>query len=200
MSDDLKEPIEIEYKYEADHIDWTQFVDFVKSLNPARELKVAGPDHYYVNDDYVIRHRYNAKLNELTVKTRKHKRITTVRGEINLTLPNKLNPKLVNLFLNAIGFKKEFEVNKSCHIFWFDGPHESKVSVVIYDVSLDGSLNKDRYIEIEVEDAETIKDAKDELKRWGKILKDGVMLMDSKRINESLYEIYSGKKYRMQKA
>lgn len=178
---------EIEQKYKADGIDWDKFVKKVCSFGPFKQLKIKGPDTYYALNNQTLRWRAGKDKSEFTVKTRYSEKSTLVREEIDLNIQSN-SVKTVVRFIRALGAKKLFRIYKDCHIFWFERK-EGCVSIVIYDVSCKGKKKK-RFIEIEAEKGQDYKKSQKLVRAWEKRLG----LKPRKRINKSLYEIYSGKK------
>lgn len=178
---------EIEQKYEADGVDWDKFVKKACSFGPFKQLKIYGPDTYYTVGRQTLRWRAGKDKSELTVKSRYSDKSTLVREEIDLNIGGNSSKTIIK-FIRALGAKRLFRIYKDCHIFWFERK-EGSVSVVIYEVSCKGK-KKRQFIEIEAEKGQNYKASKKLVRVWEKRLK----LKPNKRINKSLYEIYSGKK------
>jgi adenylate cyclase class IV len=178
--------LEIERKYKSKAEEWNSFVDLCKSLNPVEELYVEGPDTYYDNGKNVIRWRYSQDLSELTVKARYSTASTLVREELDISMTD-TSVRTILRFIKTLGFSKLFRIKKYCHIFWFDD-EEGQACVVIYRVTCKNEEDK-YFIEIEAPKGISIAQSKDMIRRWEKKLN----IQPHKRINESLFEIYSGR-------
>jgi len=183
--------VEIEQKYKADHMNWDKFVQLVCSMGPVKQLRILGPDTYYLLGKEVLRWRFSKEKSELTVKNRCSSKSTFVRKEVDLNIEEN-SPKTIIAFLKVLKCKKLFRIYKDCHIFWFDRK-EGKVSIVIYDVKCKGKKRK-RFIEIEADKGQNYDASKKLVRIWEKRLK----LKIWQRINRSLYEIYSGKIMRVE--
>ena len=178
--------IEIERKYSCSKEQWNSFIDLCRSKNPSNEVVVEGPDTYFKKDDLVVRWRYSEDLSELTIKSRYSKSSTIVREESEIVISEDNQPKMVLLFLKRLGFKKLFRIKKYCHIFWFNTP-DGEICAVIYRVV--SKNRRDRYfIELEAEKGLSVSVSKNMIRKWEKELN----LPVHRRVNESLYEIYSG--------
>lgn len=91
-----------------------------------------------------------------------------------------------------LGFKKEFTITKDCDIYFISGA-VAHVSIVWYIVHKDGA--KDQvFIEVEVEGLSHNKSLK-VLNTWVEQIQSMFNLKKKDFSNDSLYEIYSGKRY-----
>lgn len=190
---------ELEHKYEADQVEPRSFLQWAWGRGPTEYLLVKGPDAYYRQGRSVVRYRIDGtgkSIGELTVKSRRGDDSENCQ-EIDLKFAPGIGVTDVQAFLDAAGFKREFTLIKECHIFWYK--HHN---VVLYDVwRLDDPENtRRRFLEVEVEKdsglpmdkaLELLKEQSDELRRFFKV---------GKRINKRLYELYSGKRLRMENA
>lgn len=199
----IHEHNEIEIKLDGTGVDIEEFKQFVFKKHPNSFLCILGPDTYYENGTHVVRHRKSKRAeggHELTVKRRKSERSTRDREEIDLFFDvNRTKQKDVEAFLAATGFTPVFTLTKQAHIFHV--PYVGfSVSAVIYDVCID-QFDPDktrRFIEVEVEKGGEISvdSAKRLLGSWVAELKVAFpALADRQPLNDSLYEIFSGKKY-----
>ena len=195
----ISEHNEIEAKLEADDILVSDYCKYMFGTLPTRYECVTGPDTYYTNGLNVVRHRekLNSKTHELTVKRRKTSQSTRDREEIDLHFLERTGVEDVRAFLKATGFKKEFRLVKTAHIFWMTS-NGVELTHVIYDVwrDDDGSISQNkRFVEVEAEKGSdsTVAHAKREVNAWVKTL--GEVFGPRAPLNDSLYEIYSGKKY-----
>jgi adenylate cyclase class IV len=194
---------EIEIKWDASSVKRLDFNEKVKTfLNKKykhNKISVAGFDYYYESKDaYVGRHRHSRDHNELTVKARVSKKSTTIRKEINIKLAPDASPMVVQEFMSELGFGKVMPIYKDCDIYFIrDGKYV--IDIVWYTVSSPKVKGPDKiFIEIEVHEAPLKKSLK-MLDKWKKFLYTNFNISDSDVINQSLYEIYSGNKYRITK-
>jgi len=179
--------IEVERKYRSSKKDWKSFIQKCKFLSPSDELVVDGPDTYYGNSEgRVLRWRYNSDKSELTTKARYSMASTLIREESDIEMKNTPVRYIIS-FIRALGFKKLFRIRKYCHIFWFDEP-EGNVCAVIYRVTCRGKVDK-FFIEIEAPKGASLSSSKRMIRKWEQILE----IPSHRRINQSLFEIYSGK-------
>lgn len=185
--------LEIERKYRSEKSGWKSFVSLCKSKKPHAELEVDGPDTYYDNGSVVLRWRCGEDISELTVKSRYSTSSSLIREEEEVYLKGHDNSaRGVIRFLKKLGFKKLFRIHKHCHIFWFKDRSGGEISVVIYKVTCRGK--KDMYfIEIEAEKGQSVAVSKKLIGRWEKKLS----LLPSRRVDKTLFEIYSGRKTKM---
>lgn len=187
------------------------------SVDTDGKIEVSGTDIYYKRGRDVVRQRIGHTefpSNELTVKVRKSKKSIEDRHEVDLTFDKKTRPIDVQQFLKLTGWKEEVSLVKTNHIYFFkekgwngmrvDTPEKDQwwgFDVAIYDVTLSppGLHESRRFVEIEIhKDGPMPMDARaHHLKLLSHSLKMGLGLGEP--LNESLYEIYTGNKYRIQK-
>lgn len=195
---------EIETKWEAEKISRSSFNRFLWSMidqvdHHGWTFKSAGGfDHYFVNSlGYVARHRDGDDLKELTVKARVDSEDITVRVEHNIALDGKAATlKSVHGFLKTSGYQKLVSIYKDCDIYRFkmkNSPVEA--TVVWYEVTCKGRPKR-TFIEVEV-DGGSKKERLKILKMWTRLIQKGLKLGKKQISQESLYEIYTGLKYRM---
>lgn len=198
----ISEHDEIEAKMAADNVNVAEFKRWMTAgMELESYLHIIGPDRYYESGSNVVRHREDRKdgRHELTVKRRKSDGSTRDRLEIDLHFGKKTKPKDVDAFLKATGFTHVFTLVKEAHIFWVRLTDNITVTYVIYDVWREGKdgekLDTKRFIEVEAEKGSevTAETAKRHLRTLVKGLQAQFNLAEP--LNESLYEIYSGKRY-----
>lgn len=178
---------EVENKYQPN---CTQqiFLKRCRALKPIKYLHTTfGIDKYYRSaNGVVLRWRKSEDKSEFTIKYRKNEKNTTVRLEVDLDISNN-SSKTIKNFIKLCGFKFVFRIIKNCHIFWF---HTSRgiVSVTYYNV-IDANRASKSYIEIEAEKNQnlSVDEAKKLILYWEKKLN----LQNAKKVNRSVYEIYS---------
>lgn len=191
---------EIEIKWNARRVRRAAFNKAMRAHLRGKKWKlvtIAGFDYYHINGPNVLRHRHGATTNELTVKARTSNSSTTVRKEVNVKLPPSVSPVLVREMMAELGFDKILPIYKDCDIYFVkDGKYI--VDIVWYRASCDGTRRMD-LIEVEIHNA-PIKTSIAMLNKWKKFLSESFGLTDFDIINDSLYEIYSGKRYRMSRS
>ncbi len=193
---------EIEIKWYASGVKRSDFNQKIVAYAKAKKQKfrlvqVAAFDYYHSSKDgHVARHRSGGNTNELTVKSRVSNKTTTVRREINLKLAKETSPIEVKEAMEEWGFTKTLPIYKDCDIYFIkDGKYV--VDVVWYKVSSPHLKGPDKhFIEVEVHEAPE-KTSLRILNNWKKFLYSTFNITDKDVVNLSLYEIYSGKRYRM---
>jgi len=195
----LSEHDEIEAKLVADHVSVNDFKKFMAAYSDMEEFRrIVSPDRYYECGPNVVRVRgvdNDHDRPELTVKKRKSEASTRDRLEIDLRFDKDIKIKDVIAYLTATGYVPSFTIEKESHIFWINLTEDVTATFVIYDVWLTGETKKRRFIEVEIEKNcdVTVETAKRHLRAQVKMLQDQFKLAEP--LNESLWEIYSGKKY-----
>lgn len=194
----IHEHNEIEAKLAADNVEPQDFLRWMYQ-QPHIELykHIISPDEYYECGSSVVRLRgATTDRFELTVKKRKSDGSTRDRLEIDLHFAPGTTPDDVRAFLEATGYKKAFTITKEAHIFWVKLTEAVEASFVIYDVWQNKNrLDYRRFIEVEIEKGSDITPdtAKRHIRSIVKTMQQEFKLGEP--LNESLYEIYSGKKY-----
>lgn len=193
---------EIEAKLDAQALDMKTFIEWMlKQRDIERYEHVENsPDDYYENGNAVVRHRGVEGAHELTVKRRKSDSSTRDREEIDLHFDPKTSHKSVGAFLRATGYKLAFQLLKDAHIFWVRPTVNVGLTYVIYDVwETDGPRHYGRrFVEVEVEKGSRIQPetaktyVRNAVKRMQAELRP---YLDGEPLNDSLYEIFSGKRY-----
>lgn len=167
------------------------------AFGPSRYVHVKCPDIYYRRGDDVLRHRHSEGAGELTVKLRKSVTSTTDRVEIDWKFADSMKYEDIAALLLATGWEVDLRLDKDAHVFWFDEPNFTS-TLSIYTVNNKDVKNSERtFIEIEIEKSSNLdpQQALFELNEWGVVLMQEFLL--EKPINQSLYEIYTGKKYKL---
>jgi hypothetical protein len=194
---------EIEYKFDASHISWDEFDEFIKkgflgTFHIIKKQVFNGFDDYWELNESVIRHRHWGQVNQLTVKLRKNKKSILNRIEQDLNFSKKTSSKDISEFLRFAGYDKSVSIKKKSVVLWLENEAGLHFTMVLYEVK---SLNKEvpdkRFLEIEIEKHNNINEinAETELAILNALISKKFLL--SKPMNKSLYEIYSGKTYRI---
>lgn len=116
---------EIEHKYVVDdRFDLPRFRQAVAALGPSRTSTVTVQDRYFLTEGgrarrYLVRHRFDAELHHLTIKTLEAD--TQVRGEVNLDLGHHAGSQAlqVDAFLEQLGVIWRGELTKSLEVWYF---------------------------------------------------------------------------------
>lgn len=193
---------EIEIKWDATLVERQAFNKklsfFLKKKKiKYRKLVIDGFDYYYVSKDGdVWRHRKSENTNELTVKARVCQKSTKVRKEGNIFLSKKCGIEDISGTLSLVGVSYAFEIYKDCDIYFIqDG--DAEVSIVWYIVKKTGQRDR-AFAEVEVHGIGEKKSLK-VLNKWSNIMNKLYNIGEKEIVHESLYEIYSGKKYKLHK-
>ena len=189
---------EIEIKWDGTSVERRAFNKAIRMYAKGKKftkVPAAGFDYYYTTKDgYVLRHRHGANSNELTVKARVSTSSTTVRKETNVKIHKASYPIQIQEFAKELGFGKALPIFKDCDIYFIqDGKY--MVDVVWYRVTC-GDAKPRIFLEVEVHEAPE-KASLSILNRWKSFMLSEFNLTDKDIIQESLYEIYSGNRYRM---
>jgi hypothetical protein len=213
----ISEHNEIEAKLAAEGVTLEQFAGFMNKGVYHRYEVVSGPDTYYERDDAVVRHRIDRESgrHELTVKRRKSEKSTRDREEIDLHFGKKTAPKDVDAFLKAVGFVPVFVLVKVAYIYHVVDDmvpltivyyHVWKQDTTEYTLPPPGIVftppdDARTFIEVEAEkgSAARKKDAKALVEGWVRDIRDHMLVEHNitigEALNDSLYELYSGKRY-----
>jgi adenylate cyclase class IV len=193
---------EIENKWDAAKVERADFNKQLLALFKKQKIKnkflsVKGFDYYLSSKaGHVIRHRVGKSTNELTVKARMNKNSTTIRAEGNIAISSTNDIREVHGTLKLLGFDNVMAIYKDCDIYFFsDGIAE--LSVVWYVVKYKGRHDR-VFIEIEIHGLPQRSSMK-YLNKWSNIFYKLYGISKTDIVPHSLYEIYSGKKYRMVK-
>jgi adenylate cyclase class IV len=198
---------ELELKFEASGVDRDEFLKWAISRDPSSLITVGCPDVYYVQGKSVLRHRWSEGAGELTTKRRRSHNSTTNREEIDVYFdPAKTTTQDVTSLLLATGWKRSLTLLKDhVYVFFYDLPGGGSVSLSLYGVErLNYKTQKltdlKTFMEIEVEKGGPLDlaSSKQILEKWRRELTEKFGLKSP--VNRSLYEIYTGKKYRMTKS
>jgi len=173
---------EVEFKYDIK----VTLADLLKATqNYHGRTYVQGNDYYFKNKNKdLIRFRDGEGHKELTVKRKINKSIS-VRDEVNITLDPDTDLDSVSKFLKLSGFELDRTIYKSAHIFYL------RDHIVSYYFAKSNNKFKE-LLEIEIQEG-TYSNTKQAKKRLLQLEKHYAKLgcEKSKRVNKSLYEIYS---------
>ena len=116
---------EIEHKYVVgDEFDLQRFREVMTTLGPARSSSIRVRDRYYLiggslERRFVIRHRFDAELQHLTIKALEAD--TEVRDEVNLDLGQHAGDQAVQVeaFMARVGVQWSGTVHKDVDVWYF---------------------------------------------------------------------------------
>ena len=116
---------EIEHKYIVDeHFNLQRFRDVLATLKPIRTNSVRVHDQYFLTEGgrdrrYVIRHRFDAELHHLTLKTLEAD--TEARVEVNLDLGHHAGEQRaqVDAFMEQLGVAWRGGLHKDVEVWYF---------------------------------------------------------------------------------
>ena len=125
MSTDALQFKEIEHKYIVDeHFDLLRFRQAVEALGPIRTGTVGVEDRYFLTEGgrarrFLMRHRYDAELHHLTIKSLEAD--TEVRVEVNLDLGHQAGQQApqVDAFMNLLGVVWSGTLHKDLEVWYF---------------------------------------------------------------------------------
>lgn len=189
---------EIEVKWAAEGVDRSVFNRQLRALLKKldcsfRFLRVKGPDTYFTRWSDVVRHRISKNTHELTIKLRIYKKSIRARKEVNVRLAQDQPVEDVVEFLQCLGFKKKICLVKDCDIYFLVQPNGVHASIVWYVVE-DEAGNLRRFIEVEIE-GQSHHRSLAVLDFWCKRVEKTYELTKRDRSDDSLYELYTGKRY-----
>lgn len=184
----MNEYSELEFKYKADGIGFSTFIDLMESLSYKNYADASSWDHYYTNKtnvDEFIRYRVSDKP-ELTIKRKTNQNNNWNRVEVDLPLASN-NKKTVDTFVNLLGYEHSKSIYKSCFIYWLE--YINFVYYIVYDSNM---TEKGRFIEIEFNKGklpEHLDKVSDQLK-YGQEVLVKLGLSPQNRLKKSLFEIF----------
>ena len=125
MSTDALQFTEIEHKYILDeHFDLLRFRQAVAALGPIRTSTIGVEDRYFLTEGgrarrFLMRHRYDAELHHLTIKSLEAD--TEVRVEVNLDLGHRAGQQAtqVDAFMNLLGVVWSGTLHKDLEVWYF---------------------------------------------------------------------------------
>ena len=125
MSTDALQFTEIEHKYLLDeHFDLLRFRQAVAALGPIRTSTIGVDDRYFLTEGgrarrFLMRHRYDAELHHLTIKSLEAD--TEVRVEVNLDLGHQAGQQAtqVDAFMNLLGVVWSGTLHKDLEVWYF---------------------------------------------------------------------------------
>jgi adenylate cyclase class IV len=188
VNDEFKE---LEYKYNANYIKLTEFINLMGTLSIKGRSDVSSWDYYFTsvaNEDEFMRFRESDRP-ELTIKRKTKSANNWERVEIDLPLDlQRIKLNKVETFGKVLGYSENFRIYKTCFIFWLEN-----VNYVYYIVYNKDMVEQDRYLEVEVNKERVpvlgVEKAVEELKTAAQKLTE-LGLTPQHRLKKSLFEIY----------
>lgn len=181
---------ELEFKYNANNVRLTDFINLAENLAPVKRLDTSSWDYYYTatNADEFMRFRESDDP-ELTIKRKVKTTNNWERVEVDLPLdPKRLSKGVVDSWVSLEGYKENFKIYKSCFIFWYE--NFNLVYYIVYDENM---KERDRFIEVEINKKEVpvlgldkavalLKDAEQAL--------TALAISPQNRLKKSLFEMF----------
>ena len=158
MSTDALQFKEIEHKFIVDeHFDLLRFRQAVEALGPTRTSTIGVEDRYFLTEGgrarrFLMRHRYDAELHHLTIKSLESD--TEVRVEVNLDLGHQAGQQAsqVDAFMNLLGVVWSGSLRKELEVWYF-----ADCEVVYYQAST--ASRSVRCVEFEARRKESLAEA-----------------------------------------
>ena len=138
---------ELEFKYKADNIKLSDFINVMESLNYKNRIDVSSWDHYYTLKDLSSFQRFRESLTpELTKKVKTNVNNNWERIEVDLPLDHKRVTKhIVEKYVSLDGYSHNFTIYKTCMVF------NLEYCNYVYYITYDENLKElDRFIEVEI--------------------------------------------------
>lgn len=183
--------LEIEFKYNAKHLNLTHFKAFCEASHPRQFQIISGYDHFFSkhdDPDSFYRHRVNTNENQLTFKRKTVKDNSYVREEHNIDLPLNVSADKIRDLCNISSYKYNTSIFKNCFIYNYE--YYTLVFYICYDKDL---KELDRFLEIEMRedyDWSTEEEALSALKTIEKLCAHTLLIGPGNRINQSLFEMF----------
>jgi len=197
---------ELEHKWDGTHITVPDFHRWALAQGPYQYKRIDAIDTYYIQGDNVVRHRRDGDAGILTVKCRKSSKSITDRVEVDLLFAPSISEADVATFLVASGWKRHLSIWKDAHIYWLKHGKNAVSTFALYDAMKLSSKQEGRpleidsprrFLEAEIEKHSIASDQMglELLKDWREKLTKEFKL--GAPLNDSLYEIFSGGKYKI---
>ena len=157
--------MEIEHKFVVDdQFDLPRFREAVAKCGPIRTSTVSVVDRYFLTEGgrarrYLLRHRYDAELHHLTIKTLGSD--AQVRLEVNLDLGHHAGPQSaqVDAFMEQLGVTWRGTLNKELEVWYFPD-----CEVVYYEAST--AARSVRCVEFEATRKDSLEEALATIERF----------------------------------
>lgn len=155
---------EIEFKYYADNIKLSDFVEFCNDRKPEGQILVSGYDYFYEkpNEDAFCRLRVGPDSNQLTFKRKLTSKNNFIRTEHNIDLESHITKDQITALCKEFGYMYNMTLFKNCFIYHYDW------YTFVYYICYDENMKEiGRFVEIEMsEDHSWI----DEQHAWNELI------------------------------
>lgn len=189
---------EFETKYRVEPHYLTEFKRIMETLTGlSKFIYVEGPDYYFTKPDGSFAryrrpsHGLDNGRSEVTIKVKPEgAKNNIIRKEVNWRV-DLTGEDAIREGLRLMGYKPNFSIWKSCHIYNF---HDATlVFYTVYDTTDGKASRADNFVEIEVDEDKV--SSMTEQQAWEVILKYEKALADvgltpQKRLRKSLFEMY----------
>lgn len=182
---------ELELKYNADDVKYSEFLKFAEELKPIRRLEIASWDIYYSGNRYKLPFEFlrfrQGDPAQLTIKIKEDEKNNQNRFELDIDILGSVKGYMVDMFAKLIGFEENFRIYKDCMIFWYD-----KVDIVYYITYDKNKKEKGRFIEIEADKTATFA-SKEEAWTYVKEMEQkmaAIGLAPANRLKRSMWEMF----------
>jgi adenylate cyclase class IV len=186
---------EIEFKYAADNISLTAFVEFAKTRPGLQSyVEASGFDHFYEKTDSsgsFGRHRIGPDMNQLTFKRKTTDKNNFIRTEHNLNLTTSVSQDQVKSLFEEFGYKYNTSIFKTCFVYKYEW------YTLVYYVCYNSDMKeRGRFVEIEMSEDyawASEEEAMGQLTIIEKLCKS-LGVTPQSRIRKSLFELYKNEK------
>lgn len=185
----MNEFSELEYKYKADDINLSDFIELMTTLPVVKKKDVSSWDHYYTNgtEDEFIRYRESTDP-ELTIKRKVNQTNNWQRVEVDLPIDfTRSKTTTVSKFVELLGYSNKKSIYKTCFIYWLD--YVNFVYYIVYDHDMN---EKGRFIEVEFNKEKLLNNG-DKVQaqlKYGQEILTNLELGPQNRLKKSLYEMF----------
>jgi len=139
---------EIETKYRADEMSFTEFEQFITALKPVNTIRASGYDYFYCSPAApasFARHRVGPEFNQLTFKRKLSDTNNYIRDEHNILLDMKVKIDQVAALLKEFGYTHNSTIFKNVFVYNFD-----KYNFVYYVCYTPELKELGRFVEVEM--------------------------------------------------
>lgn len=184
---------EVEFKYNAENIKLSDFIQFCLKRNPLKIVEASGYDYFYENsksDNSFCRHRIGPDMNQLTFKRKTSNINNQIRTEHNIDLVDEVSTDQVKALCEEFNYKYNMSIFKNCFIYVYD--YYTLVYYICYDKDM---KELGRFLEIEAKEDhawDTEQSAWDAIAVIEKFSKS-LGIAPQGRIKRSLFELYRNK-------
>lgn len=186
---------EIEFKYRADDITLTKFVEFCTTLKGTpKYIEAAGYDYFFSSpkdEDGFYRIRMGHDTRQLTYKNKTKESNNYVRDEHNLNFAKSMTRDYIEGYVKSLGYEFDSKLFKNCFIYAFE------TYTLVYYICYDADMKElGRFVEIEMSEEyawPTEADAWNELVAMERICRP-LGISPQARVKRSLFELFGKQK------